>query len=472
MTQTPELLSLSAHELVGWFRSKKTSPVEVLNELKRHADGINPSINAFLAFHWEDAAASARLSADRWQKDSPLGDLDGVPVTIKDHVAVSGWTSRNGTIVSDPAVRASIDAPAVARLKESGAVLFGQTTMPEFGWKGTGDSTLTGSTRNPWNLAKTAGGSSSGAAAAVATGLGPLAVGTDGGGSIRIPCAFTGIFGLKASGGRVPYWPPSQNGTLTHLGPMTRTVRDAAIMLNVLAGPDLRDWSSLPYDPVDFTRDLDSFPSNIKIAFSMDLGFGRIASDVAEVVDAAIHRLRGDGVAIADRDPGFSDPTEWFNVLWKAGMASNTRTYDAQMLTKLDPGLQNLIEQGRHSTAMDYTAALSERVSLGSLLKQFSQDFPILLSPVTCTTAFDVGRVVPPGYSEESPVSPFLTHPFNATTQPAASVPIGLTKDGMPVGLQVVGPMYRDDLVLKVARRIERSISDIDRTPILPNQGA
>ncbi|MCS6855984.1 MAG: amidase family protein, partial [Elioraea sp.] len=208
----------------------------------------DPVLNAFCLVAWRTALAAARESERRWMKGEPQGLLDGVPVSIKDLVLTRGWPTLRGSKTIDPKGPWKDDAPCVARLREHGAVLIGKTTTPEFGWKGVTDSPLTGVTRNPWDPRLTPGGSSGGAAAALAAGMGPLAIGTDGGGSIRIPCAFTGVFGLKPSFGRVPAWPLSPMGTVAHVGPMTRSVADAALMMNVIALPDTRDWHALPWD--------------------------------------------------------------------------------------------------------------------------------------------------------------------------------------------------------------------------------
>src|SRR5207249_10658223 len=237
---------------------------------------LNPALNAFCLVDAEAAIASATESEGSWIKGAPIGLLDGVPVSIKDVILARGWPTLRGSKTIDPKGPWDDDAPAVARLREAGAVLLGKTTTPEFGWKGVTDSPLTGITRNPWNPRKTPGGSSGGAAAAVASGMGPLAVGTDGGGSIRIPCSFTGLFGIKPSFGRVPAWPLSPFGTVAHVGPMTRSVTDAALMLNLLALPDARDWHALPYDARDYRTGLDGGVADLRIAFSPDLGYAKV----------------------------------------------------------------------------------------------------------------------------------------------------------------------------------------------------
>src|SRR5580765_7732525 len=285
-----ELCTRSAADLIDLYRTRRASPVEVTSAILQRIETLNPVLNAF-CFVAPDALDQARRSESRWMKGAPLGPLDGVPVSIKDLLLTRGWPTLRGSKVVDPAGPWTDDAPAVARLRESGAVLVGKNTTPEFGWKGVTDSPLTGITRNPWNTAKTPGGSSGGGAAAVAAGMGPLTIGTDGGGSIRIPCAFTGLFGLKPSFGRVPAWPLSPFGTVAHLGPMTRTVADAALMLNVIAQPDARDWYALPHDGRDFLEGIDEGVRGWRIGYSATLGHASVNPEVAAMVERAARRF-------------------------------------------------------------------------------------------------------------------------------------------------------------------------------------
>src|SRR6204780_113361 len=236
-----EITRLSATELVGLYRRRELSPVEATRAVLARIDSRNAATNAYCLVRDDEALASAKQSEQRWRAGEPAGLLDGVPVSVKDLLLTSGWPTLRGSLTIDKAGPWNVDAPAVARLREHGAVLLGKTTTPEFGWKGVTDSPLTGVTRNPWDPGRTAGGSSGGAAAAVASGLGPLALGTDGGGSIRIPASFCGIVGLKPTHGRVPVYPPGTFGTPSHVGPMARTVADAALLLDAIGSPDFRD---------------------------------------------------------------------------------------------------------------------------------------------------------------------------------------------------------------------------------------
>src|SRR5258706_13712775 len=272
---TNDLCSLSATELLALYRKRKLSPVEVVRATLERMEKLNPILNAFCFLDPGSSLKEAKKSERRWLKNSSEGQLDGVPVSIKDLILTRGWPTLRGSKTIHPKGPWNDDAPAVARLREHGAVLLGKTTTPEFGWKGVTDSPLTGITRNPWNPAKTPGGSSGGAAAAVAAGMGPLAVGTDRGGSVRIPCSFSGLFGIKPSFWPAAAWPLSPFGTVAHVGPMTRTVSDAALMLNVLALPDARDWHALPYDARDYRTGLEGGVRDLRIAWSPDLGYAK-----------------------------------------------------------------------------------------------------------------------------------------------------------------------------------------------------
>src|SRR3954453_3529459 len=282
MTSASDIAYASALDLVELYRTQALSPVEAVEALLARAEALQPKLNAFCLIDRDGAVAAARAAERRWRDGEPLGPLDGVPVTIKDLVPMRGFPTRRGSRMIDP-VPDIEDGPAVARLREAGAVIIGKTTTPEFGWKAIGDSPLTGIPRNPWNLERTPGGSSAGAAAACAAGIAPLNLGTDGAGSIRIPAAFTGIFGKKATFGRLPASPASPLGLLSNVGPMTRHVRDAALMLNVLSRPDHRDPYALPPEGRNWLDGLDGGVRGLKIAYSPDLGYARVDPEIAAV---------------------------------------------------------------------------------------------------------------------------------------------------------------------------------------------
>ena len=361
-----------------------------------------------------------------------------------------------------------MDAPCVARLREHGAVLLGKTTTPEFGWKGLGDSPLTGTTGNPWNPAKTPGGSSAGAAAAVVSGMGALGIGSDGGGSIRIPSAFSGCFGIKANFGRVPAWPASAMGTLSHTGPMTRSVEDAALMLNVIAEPDPRDWTALPFQGIDFTAGLRAGVAGLRVAYSPALGYATVDRDVAGLVAAAAECFEEMGAVVEEVDPGFADPAPMFRTLWWTGAAGAFGQLPAESIALMDPELQEIIAEGGELAATEVHAAQSARAELGKAMRLFHTTYDLLLTPSLAVTAFDVGRLHPP---HRPPVGHWLewtpfSYPFNLTQQPACSIPCGFTPEGLPVGLQIVADNFREDLVLRAAAAYQAA-RPISRRPDL-----
>jgi aspartyl-tRNA(Asn)/glutamyl-tRNA(Gln) amidotransferase subunit A len=447
---TNELCMLSATALLEGYRTQKLSPVEVTEAILRRIEALNPRLNAFNLVS-DQAIEEAKASELRWSSGQPKGLLDGVPVSIKDLILTKGWPTLRGSKTIDPRGPWNDDAPVTARLREHGAVLIGKTTTPEFGWKGVTDSALTGITRNPWNADKTPGGSSGGAAAAVASGMGPLAVGTDGGGSIRIPCGFTGLFGLKPSFGRVPAWPLSPFGTVAHVGPMTRDVTDAALMLNIISLPDARDWHALPYEPRDYRSALDAGVRDLRIAYSSNLGYAEVDREIAAVVKQAVEVFSDLGARVEEKHPGFENVAPLFQTHWFSGAAALVRTLKDKK--QVDRGLLDVAAQGEKITAAELLDAQMKRGALGTHMNLFHRDFDLLVTPTLPVAAFDVGQ--------ESPVkgrwtdwTPF-TYPFNLTGQPAASIPCGFTKAGLPVGLQIVGPRFADALVLRAARAFE-----------------
>ncbi|MEQ9638638.1 MAG: amidase [Alphaproteobacteria bacterium] len=452
-----DLAYMSATELVRRFRDKSLSPVEATEAALARIDSDNDKINAFNVLDPERALAQARRSEARWQHGDPAGAVDGVPTSIKDLVLSDGWPTMRGSRTTDPAGPWDTDAPAVARLREHGAVFIGKTTTPEFGWKGITDSPLTGITRNPWNLAKTPGGSSGGGTAALAAGMGALAIGSDGGGSIRIPCGFTGVFGIKAQFGRVPAWPPSAMGTLSHVGPMARSVADAALMLNVMAEPDARDWSSIEYVKHDYGNGLDRGVKGLRVAYSPDLGYAKVHPEVAAAVAEAAKTFESLGAYVEQIDPGFADPTEDFRTLWWAGAAAAMGDFSAEQKAVMEPPLAELVEEGKSLTAVQLQKAVNARFALGTHMRVFHMAYDLLLTPALAVPAFDVGTLAPEGWEGTGhwlKWTPF-SYPFNMTQQPACSVPCGFTSDRLPVGLQIVADTYREDLVLRAAAAFE-----------------
>jgi aspartyl-tRNA(Asn)/glutamyl-tRNA(Gln) amidotransferase subunit A len=445
-----DLCALTACELLEGFRTQTLSPVDVTKAVLARIEALNPRLNAFNLVS-DQALDEAKASAARWSSGQPKGLLDGVPVSIKDLILTRGWPTLRGSKTVSPKGPWTEDAPPTARLREHGAVLIGKTTTPEFGWKGVTDSALTGITRNPWNPDKTPGGSSGGAAVAVACGMGPLAVGTDGGGSIRIPSSFTGIFGIKPSFGRVPAWPPSPFGTVAHVGPMSRSVADAALMLSVLSLPDARDWHALPYEPRDYRAGLEAGIRDLRIAYSSNLGYADVDPEVAAIVRSSIGVFADLGARVDERHPGFENAGPIFQTHWFSGAAALIRTVKDR--NPVDPGLLEVAEQGAKIAAAELMDAQMKRGALGMHMNLFHRDYDLLVTPALAVAAFDVGQETPVK-GRWTDWTPF-TYPFNLTGQPAASIPCGFTKAGLPVGLQIVGPRFADALVLRAARAFE-----------------
>ncbi|MFD5470295.1 amidase [Streptomyces sp. NPDC127105] len=451
-----ELTELTAGELLDGYRKGEFSPVEATRAALERAERIQPEVNAFVRITAEDALARARESADRWRHGSPSGLLDGVPVTVKDILLLRGHPTLRGSRTVQEERRWDEDAPSVARLREHGAVFLGKTTTPEFGWKGVTDSPLTGVTRNPYDPSRTAGGSSGGSAAAVALGAGPLSLGTDGGGSVRIPAAMCGIFGMKPTYGRVPLYPPSAFGTLSHVGPMTRDAADAALLLDVIGVPDARDWSALGPATGSFTQALAGGVRGLRVAYSPSLG-GQVPvrPAVATAVRRAVAELADLGAYVIESDPDFAEPVEAFHTLWFSGAARVVQHLGPQRRQLLDPGLREVCAAGARLSALDYLAAVDVRMELGRTMGHFHQSYDLLVTPTLPITAFEAGAEVPKGSGHRrwTGWTPF-TYPFNMTQQPAASVPVGSDEDGLPVGLQIVAARHRDELVLRAAHAL------------------
>lgn len=453
------LADLTATELVNLYRTRQASPVDATRAVLQRIDELNPVLNAFCFVDAGRALASASESEARWQKGAPVDILDGVPVSIKDLILTRGWPTLRGSRTVDPNQAWDVDAPVVARLRESGAVLLGKTTTPEFGIKGTTDNTLTGITRNPWNTKMTPGGSSGGAAAAVASGMGPLAVGTDGAGSVRIPSSFCGIPGLKPSFGRVPAFPLSPFGTVAHLGPHARSVDDLALMLTVMSRPDARDWTSLPYDPRDYRVGLHDGLRGLRVAFSPDLGYVKnVDPEIAASVRRAAESFAAMGAHVDELAPGFSNPEEITVKMWFVGSYSLISNMTKENAALTDPALRWQAEQGAKVSTLELQKLAMRRGELGSMMRQFHQRYDLLLTPGVSITAFEAKAPDEWELAHDKFLgwTPF-SYPFNLTQQPAAVVPCGVSSAGLPMSLQIVGPMHGDALVLRAAKAYEAS---------------
>ncbi len=463
-----DILSLSAAELTAGYRSRQLSPVEVAQAALDRAAKIQPIHNPFVVLDAEVALEAAYESEKRWTRGEPLGLVDGLPTTVKDLLLCRGWPTRRGSRTVNPDQPWADDSASVARMREHGAVFLGKTTTPEFGWKGVTDSPLTGVTSNPWNARMTPGGSSGGAAVAAAFGLGVMHVATDGGGSIRIPAGFCGMFGFKPTFGLVPVHPHPPPLTLWHQGPISRTVEDAALMLTVIAQPDPRDFYAVPLQGIDYRKGLDDGVAGLRIAYSRTLGYARVDAEVAALVERAVGVLADQGAIVEEVDLTLEDPISIMQPLWAVALAIALEPMSQAQRGLLDPPINALAAPGFEMSALEYRAVERAREVLARRMNALHQTYDLLITPQLATTAFEVNHEVPPNSDLKRwwEWSPF-TYPFNLTQQPAATVPCGFASNGLPVAMQVVGPRFAEQIVLRAARAYER-VHPFRRPPLPP----
>ena len=477
--------SLTALQLAEKFRRGELSPVDAARDALAAIERVDGHLNSICHTDPEATLSQAREAEERYRRGEPIGPIDGVPATIKDIFYTRGVPTLRGSHLladkpgsGDPASWPD-DAPVTAATCEAGCVVIGKTTTPEFAWKGVTDNTLTGITRNPYDPALTPGGSSGGASAAVAAGLGQLALGTDGGGSVRIPAAFCGIVALKPTYGVIPMFPSSPFGTLAHAGPMTRTVGDTAAFMDALLRPDPRDWSAVPARATTPTQGGylaaatdgargDRPLEGLRVAYSPTLGFGRNDDDVEREVTRAVGVLEELGARVEQVDPDISDPVDAFHVLWFAGLAAVLAPHGPGAIDHVDPSMRDALGRYRDFSAADYLDAVAVRMALGARMADFHQNYDLLVTPSTPIPAFAVGSDVPPGWRSPDWTSwtPY-TYPFNMTQQPALSVPCGVTDSGLPVGVQLVGARFEDLLVVRAGAALEAALGKVvPRPPI------
>lgn len=453
-----DLVYLSAADLLAGYRRKRFSPVEVIDAVLARVAALEPRLNAWQLVDDKAARRQAKASAERWAKNQTLGPLDGVPTAIKDVTETKGWPTLNGSLAVDPKGPWKVDAIVVERLKGAGAILIGKTATPEFAWKGVTQSKLKGITRNPWNTKLTTGGSSGGAAAAIATGMAAIATGTDSGGSIREPASFCNIVGFKPSFGRVPVWPASPLMTIEHCGPITRTVRDAAIAFSVMAGPDPRDGYALAEAAPGVLSGLDTGVAGLRIGMSPDLGFAPTDPAIARVVAETGRVFRALGARVENAKIAVGNPTPHANALYDSLAAFLLHGLGARARKVTEPELIAAAERGRRIDAAGLLAAEAARRDLTAAFARVHEDYDLLVCPTVCVAAFAAGHDKPEGWETREDASFMdLTFPFDLTGQPAISVPCGFTEDGRPVGVQIVGPRSADALVLRAARAYEKA---------------
>lgn len=453
-----ELSYLSAIELRELYRKRSLSPVEVTAAILERIERLNPRLTAFITVTADLARKQALDAEQAYATGHDQPPLLGVPVSIKDVTPTRGIRTTRGSLLWKDWIPEE-DAPVVERLYAAGGVLLGKTNTPELGWKGDSGNRVVGPTHNPWKIGRTAGGSSGGAAAAVAAGLGPLAQGTDGAGSIRIPAAFCGIFGFKPSFGLVPYYPPSAVESLAHMGPMTRTVADAALMLNVMAGPDPRDRNSLNPTGIDYLASLNGEIAGLRAGWVSRVGDLPVDPEVARLAEDAARAFTELGCEVEALPEPLEDPYPTLELIWSTAMAAVHRHDLEQVRELLDPGRLAVIEAGWKASGVDLAWAYAERSAYADRLRRLMECYDILLSPTVPVPAFEAGADHPGEIAGHATTylswTPF-TYPFNFSGQPAATVPCGFTSEGLPVGLQIVG-RWRDDVtVLRAAAAFER----------------
>lgn len=448
---------LTATQLVAAYRAGELSPVEATQDVLDRIDQLDSQVRAFCLVDADRALEAAKAAEQRWQQRLPQGLVDGVPVSVKDVYLTQGWPTLRGSRLVSPDQEWPFDGPSITRLREHGAVLLGKTTTSELAWKCVTDSPLSGVTVNPWDTSRTPGGSSGGSAVAVALGMGPLAMGTDGGGDVRIPASFTATVAIKPTYGRVPHWPASPLGSLASAAPMARTVADTALLLDVISGFDARDWAALPPTTRSFSNALGNGVLGLRIALSPTLGYVDVDPDVADAVQRAAEVFRDLGAHVELADPGFADCVQDFHILWFTAVAKTVERLTPREREVMEPALREVVTQGERWSALDYLTATATRMVMGATMGTFHEHYDLLLTPTVPITPFVVGEEVPIGWQSQRWTSwtPF-TYPFNMTQQPAASVPCGWTSTGLPIGLQVVGPRHADDRVLAACAAYEQ----------------
>ena len=456
---TSDLCFTPAVELAGLIRRRALSPVEVARAVLERIERGNGRLGAYVLVHAERVLAHARRAEGEVMAGSPLGPLHGLPISIKDNQWTAGDRTTFGSRLLAEFVP-SEDAPSVARLRAAGSLFVGRTNLPEFAWRGSTDNRLFGESRNPWDETRTPGGSTGGGATAVAAGMGPLALGSDGAGSIRIPASFCGLVGLKPTFGRVPMYPAAGGHELVaHVSPLARTVRDVALMMNVIARPDHRDPFTLPDDGVDYLdaceRPLEG--TSLRIAWSTDLGFAPVEPETREICAAAARAFADVGVKMEEATPDLGDPSWILRTLYGGAQAGAHAARPPQDKAQMDPELVAYADASAGLTMVEYFKALTARQAMVDTLRRFFERYDLLLTPTLCLPAFPLGTVGPSEVAGRAVthLGWTLCYPFNYSGQPAISVPAGWTASGLPVGLQIIGRRLEDALVLRAAATFE-----------------
>jgi Asp-tRNA(Asn)/Glu-tRNA(Gln) amidotransferase A subunit family amidase len=455
-----------AHVLADSIRSRELSPVTLMEATLRRIDALNPQLNAFVVVRHDEALAEAKALAERLSRNVTLGPLAGLPLAVKDEEGVAGLPTTFGSIPFRDAI-ATEDSPQVSRLKAAGAIVVGKTNLPEFGHTAYTSNRLFGTTRNPWNLERTPGGSSGGSSAAIASGMVPLATAADGGGSIRIPACYTGSFGLKPSFGRVAKgWGPMLEFSDTIVwGPITRTVRDAALYLDAVVGAHPADPDSLPHPGFSYAARLDQLPTGLRAAFSPTLGLTVLESGVRREVEAAVRAFGDFDCTVEEFTDTFPDVTVAWITMFAAEYLAKVAPIWESRRSDWDEGFVRTVELARDVTPARLGDIQRMRADLNRFVAGIFERYDLLITPTLPTVAFAAEGPIPQEIEGQEANAICFTYPFNFTGHPAISVRAGLTDDGLPCGLQVVAPRHREDLLLQVARAYEQVRPWNDRWP-------
>ena len=458
-----DLCFTPAVELAALIRRRALSPVEITRAVLERIERLNPRLGAYVLVHAQRALTDARAAEHAVMAGGPLGPLHGIPVSIKDNLWTAGERTTFGSRLLAEFV-APEDAPSVAGLRAAGAIFVGRTNLPEFAWRGSTDNALFGESRNPWDLTRTPGGSTGGGAAAVAAGLAPLALGSDGAGSIRIPASFCGLVGLKPTFGRVPMHPAAGgNELVAHVCPLARTVRDVALMMNAIAHHDRRDQFALPDDGTDYLSAC-SEPlavtrggAAVRVAWSADLGFAPVEPETRKIAEAAARAFAEIGLEVEEASPDLGDPGMILKTLYGGAQAGAHAARSREQKAQMDPELVQYAEASAGMSVGEYVRGVAARQALVDTLRRFFERYDLLLTPTLCLPAFPLGLVGPREVAGRAVthLGWTLCYPFNYSGQPAVSVPAGWTARGLPVGLQIVGRRLEDALVLRAAAAFE-----------------
>lgn len=458
-TAEEELCYTPATKLVELIANKSLSPVELMDAVLARLEKLNPELNAVCTPTIEEARTLAREAESMVMGDKPLGPLHGIPLTIKDTTYTKGVRTMLGSRLKSDFVP-SEDAPLVERLQGAGGISIGKTTVPEYAWTVVSNSPQTGISHNPWKRGFNAGGSSSGAAICAAAGMAPLHQGSDGAGSVRVPAHFCGIYGIKPSYGRIPNYPPSNTDSISHIGPMTRTVADSALMLEVMAGPDDRDMTSLDAQPPSYTKLLEGDLKGLRVAFSPDFGYLTVDSEVAQIVKQAVLAFEELGCHVEQVNSTWDDCSDWGPKFWQTMLVGSYRSTVEASAHLMDPGLVACVEEGKSISFADFHEMRVRRVGLYEQMRQFFDKYDLLISPTASVAAFPASQLIPEHWVQHAwnwLTYAGFSYPFNLSGMPAASCPAGFTSEGLPVGLQIAGGRFQDALVLRASRAFEQA---------------